>query len=142
MSSTEEHAQWTTDTGELPQPAPSGWARAAMWCARALAQLWVLSLLLFAAAFAGIAAYQSIDKRAELVELRKAPGQQPYAVVAYRRELARQIHVYSHERSNLDAVPSPPSRPRLMAEIDRVRQRSLELRRIVQQPPPPPTAAP
>ena len=77
--------------------------------------------------------------REELAELRKAPGPQSYAVVAYRRELARQILSYRRNWEDADTVPTPPSRPRLMFEIDVARQRNAEFRRAATGIPPPPS---
>lgn len=88
--------------------------------ARALARLWVISLLLFAAAFGGIAVNLLLQSQAQLAVLRRAPGPDAYAVVAYRRELERQVRAYSRDWRT-DAVPSPPARPRLMEEIDLAR---------------------
>jgi hypothetical protein len=87
---------------------------------RLAAQLWVILLLLAAAAFGGIAVNQFLQKQAQLSELREAPGPDAYAVVAYRRELERQVRAYRRSWRT-DAVPAPPSRPRLMEEIDLAR---------------------
>ena len=89
---------------------------------RAIARLWVTSLLLLAAAFSGIAVYQLFQTQAQLRELRKSPGPEAYAVVAYRRELERQIRAYE-QGWRPDAVPSPPPRPALLEEIDLARRR-------------------
>jgi len=121
---------WVEPAGE-PAPTPV-WVSVVAWCARMLARLWVVSLLVFAAAFAGIAVYKSIETRAALVELRKLPGPQGYAAVAYRRELARQIRAFNRDWADTDAVPRPPPRPRLISEIDAARQRNADLPR----PPP------
>ncbi len=88
--------------------------------ARAIARLWVISLLLFAAAFGGIAVNLLLQDQAQLALLRRAPGPGAYAVVAYRRELERQVRAYGRDWRT-EAVPSPPSRPRLMEEIDLAR---------------------
>jgi hypothetical protein len=109
-----------------PVSGPAWWSALA-WCLRALARVWVVGLLIFSAAFAGIGAYKAYETRAELAEIRKAPGPQAYAVVAYRRELARQIRAYGRHWRDPDAVPEPPERPRLLYEIDNARQRSAEL---------------
>src|SRR5690348_3920945 len=61
---------------------------------RLAARIWVTSLLLAAAAFGGISVYQLMQTRAELSELRKQPGPESYAVVAYQRELERQVRAY------------------------------------------------
>ena len=87
---------------------------------RFFARLWVISLLLAAAAFGGIAVYQLFQMQAQLSELRKEPGADAYAVVAYRRELERQIRANAQNWRE-DAVPSPPPRPRLLEEIDLAR---------------------
>jgi hypothetical protein len=89
---------------------------------RAIARLWVISLLLATAAFSGIAVYQLFETRAELAELRKSPGPDAYAIVAYRRELERQIRA-NDQRWREEAVPAPPPRPRLLEEIDLARYR-------------------
>ena len=96
---------------------------------RALARVWVTSLLLLAAAFSGIAVYQLFQTQAELRELRKSPGPDAYAVVAYRRELERQLLAYERGWRE-DAVPEPPPRPPLLEEIDLARQRGQERVRV------------
>lgn len=89
---------------------------------RAVARLWVISLLLTTAAFSGISVYQLLQTQAELTELRKTPGPDAYAVVAYRRELERQIRA-NDQRWREESVPQPPPRPRLLEEIDLARRR-------------------
>ncbi|MGE3141788.1 MAG: hypothetical protein AB7L65_00565 [Hyphomonadaceae bacterium] len=105
----------------------SGWI--VTWAVRALARFWVVCLLLLAAAFGGISVFQYMQMKAQLNELRAAPGAQSYAVVAYRRELARQVHAYSRDWDDLEVLPTPPARPRLLEEIDLARQRNAEIRR-------------
>jgi hypothetical protein len=90
---------------------------------RTLARVWVVLLLLGAAAFGGVAVNQVFQKRAELEELRREPGPSAYAVVAYRAELERQIQAINGDR-RMDAVPSPPPRPALLEEIDLARTRN------------------
>jgi hypothetical protein len=90
---------------------------------RMLARAWVVLLLLGAAAFGGVAVTQVLQKQAELEELRREPGPSAYAVLAYRAELERQIQALNADRT-VDAVPSPPSRPALLEEIDLARARN------------------
>jgi hypothetical protein len=92
---------------------------------RALARVWVTGLLLAAAAFTGVAVNNLLQTQAQLREIRKSPGPEAYAVVAYRRELERQIRAYENGWRE-DAVPSPPPRPQLLEEIDLARQRGRE----------------
>jgi hypothetical protein len=90
---------------------------------RTLARVWVVLLLLAAAAFGGVAVNQVLQERAELEELRREPGPSAYAVVAYRAELERQIQAINGDR-RVNAVPSPPPRPALLEEIDLARTRN------------------
>jgi hypothetical protein len=92
---------------------------------RTIARVWVISLLLLAAAFGGIAVNQLFQAKAELAALRKAPGPDAYAVVAYKRELERQIRALD-QTARADTVPTPPPRPRLMEDIDLARPRDRE----------------
>lgn len=89
---------------------------------RAFTQFWVVCLLLLAAAFGGVTANELLQKQARLAELREAPGPDAYAVVAYRRELERQVRAYSMNWRQ-DTAPMPPARPRLMEEVDLARPR-------------------
>jgi hypothetical protein len=88
---------------------------------RALARLWVISLLFVTAAFSGIAIYHLYQTRAELAELRQEPGPDAYAILAYKRELERQIRANA-KTWHADVAPTPPPRPRLMEEIDLARR--------------------
>lgn len=90
---------------------------------RMLARVWVVILLLTAAAFTGVTVTQVFQQRAELERLQSEPGPNAYAVLAYRAELERQIEAISSDR-RLDAVPTPPPRPALMEEIDMARARN------------------
>jgi len=90
---------------------------------RMLARLWVVLLLLTAAAFTGVTVTQVFMKNAELEELQGDPGPDSYAVLAYRAELQRQIDAITADR-RLDAVPTPPPRPALLEEIDMARARN------------------
>jgi hypothetical protein len=114
-------------------PPPNKGLAFLAWLVRTVARVWVIGMMVVAAGFGGIAVYQFYQSRAELAEVQQAPGDQSYAVVAYRRELARQIEAYSHDWENWEAVPQPPSRPRLMEEIDIVRARNAEIAREQEQ---------
>lgn len=103
-----------------PAPSRINWVALV---ARMLARVWIVLLLLGAAAFGGVAVTQSLQKRAELEELRQEPGPDAYAVIAYRAELERQIQAISANRQ-LEAAPAPPSRPALLEEIDLARTRN------------------
>jgi hypothetical protein len=92
---------------------------------RTVARVWVMGLLLLAAAFSGVAVYQLFERQAELRELRKGPGPEAYAVVAYRRELERQVQALERGWRE-DVVPTPPPRPRLLEEIDLARHREQD----------------
>ncbi len=131
MNDAQQNAAYATEATPAPEPM---WITRLKWCVRALARVWVVSMLLFAAAFAGIGVYKASETRAELTELRKAPGPESYAVVAYRRELARQVRAYSRNWRDPDTVPSPPSRPRLMTDIDSARPRAPDAGRSPQRP--------
>lgn len=125
-----------TDTGPAASP-PTGaqeaqeadFAPVQPWTAivfRAVARLWVIGLLLAAAVVTGMALNQLLQAESRLQALRKEPGPEAYAVVAYRRELERQIETY-RQRRTADTVPVPPARPRLLEEIDLARQRNMDL---------------
>jgi hypothetical protein len=90
---------------------------------RVVSRLWVVGLLVAAAMGSGVALNQMFQAEARLEALRQEPGPDAYAVVAYRRELARQIEAYRRIRT-ADAVPQPPARPRLLEEIDIARRRN------------------
>lgn len=90
---------------------------------RTLARIWVVILLLTAAAFTGVTVTQVFQKRAELEQLESQPGPNAYAVLAYRAELERQIEAISSDR-RLDAVPTAPPRPALLEEVDMARARN------------------
>lgn len=87
---------------------------------RAVARIWLTGLILMATAFAGIAIFALVQTHAELHELRKSPGPDAYAVVAYRRELERQLLALDDGWGD-EVVPRPPARPRLLEEIDLAR---------------------
>lgn len=93
---------------------------------RTIARLWVVCLLLVGAAFAGITLNQMMQRQAQLNELRKEPGPDAYAVVAYQRELERQIRAYNQNWRS-ESVPTPPPRPRLLEDIDLARLRNREI---------------
>jgi hypothetical protein len=116
----------TQTRASFPPNAPS--LPLAALVIRTLARVWVVLLLLAAAAFGGVAVNQVFQKRAELAALRSEPGPSAYAVVAYRAELERQIEAIRADR-RMDAAPSPPPRPALMEEIDLARSRNATLGR-------------
>jgi hypothetical protein len=116
-------------SGEHLPVAPPVWVSVAAWVMRAIVRAWIVAMVLLAAAFGGIAVYQFYQTRDQLAEVRQDPGAQPYAVVAYRRELARQIEAYRRDWRDRDDVPAPPARPRLLEEIDMARASNDELRR-------------
>jgi hypothetical protein len=102
------------------------------WIVFALARLWVVCLLLVAAAVAGISVYEYAQSQQELSQLREQPGEQAYAIVAYRRELARQIEEMEQNEADYiesETLPPPPERPRLLVEIDNFRERNASQRR-------------
>ena len=107
------------------KPTRSGFSVLAL-IVRTMARVWVVLLLLAAAAAGGVAVTQVFQKEAELQELRREPGPTAYAVLAYRAELQRQIQAIKADR-RMDAVPTPPSRPVLMEEIDLARTRNLAI---------------
>lgn len=94
---------------------------------RLLARLWIVLMLLAGAAVAGVAATQMLQKQAELEDLRREPGANAYALLAYRAELERQIQAIRDDRQ-LETVPMPPARPTLLEEIDLARARNESLR--------------
>ena len=91
-----------------------------------VARVWVIGLLLFAAGFAGVAANQYWQAQSELHRLRAEPGPDAYAIVAYRHELQRQIDEYRRDW-RAEAIPTPPTRPKLLEEIDLQRLRNPRL---------------
>lgn len=93
---------------------------------RTLARVWIVLLLLAGAALGGVAVTQVFVKQAELAELRREPGPNAYAILAYRAELKRQIEAISADRS-ADSVPVPPARPALLEEIDLARARNAAI---------------
>ncbi len=119
---------------DTPETEPVTQARLAppsgiSWVAlivRTLARVWVVLLLLAGAAFGGVAVTQVFVKQAELEELRREPGPNAYAVLAYRAELKRQIEAIGADR-RADAVPAPPARPVLLEEIDLARARNAAI---------------
>ncbi len=97
---------------------------------RAVARAWIVLLLLGAAAFGGVAVTQVFVRQAELEELRREPGPNAYAILAYRAELQRQIEAISADRA-VDATPVPPARPVLLEEIDLARARNAGIAQSV-----------
>ena len=108
------------------QPALPEWTAWSGLLMRALARVWVVGLLVVAAVGSGIALNQMYQSEAKLEELRREPGPDAYAIVAYRRELERQLKAYAKDRTS-DSVPAPPPRPRLLEEIDLARQRNAAI---------------
>jgi hypothetical protein len=104
------------------------WAAPLAWMMRAVVRIWVIAMVVAAAAFGGISVYQYYQTRAELSRAREEPDAQSYAVVAYRAELARQIEAYRNNWRDFETVPEPPQRPRLLQEIDQARARNTQLR--------------
>lgn len=100
--------------------------RSAAWVGRSVVRLWVVGLLVAAAMGSGMALNQMFQAQGQLQSLREEPGPDAYAIVAYRRELARQIENMGRLRSE-DAVPQPPARPALLEEIDIARQRNRQI---------------
>lgn len=100
--------------------------RSAAWVAKSVVRLWVVGLLVAAAMGSGVALNQMFQAQAQLEALREEPGPDVFAVIAYRRELARQIEEMGRVRSE-DAVPQPPARPVLLEEIDIARQRNRQV---------------
>ncbi len=133
MSNVEDEARvWEERGARAAAPERSPGDRFLGWFIRALARLWVVSLLLVTAAGAGIAVYELNRTYRELSEAREAPGAASYAVVAHRRELERQVD--NMKRDEVDYVtsetlPIPPDRPRQLVEIDSLRERNAAARR-------------
>lgn len=125
----EGEAKWETarDQRLLPADQPV-WMRFFTWGVRAIARLWVVTLLLVAAAIAGISLYELNNTNGRLERVREEPGVGPYAVVAYRRQLERRIAEVRANEITLDTLPLPPERPRLLVEIDRLRAQNQALR--------------
>ncbi len=122
MSSIEE----PPPTAELHVDPPAQVRSVIQWIGeigRVVSRLWVVGLLVGAAMGSGVALNQMFQAEARLETLRQEPGADAYAVVAYRRELARQMEAYRRIRT-ADAVPQPPARPRLLEEIDIARKRN------------------
>jgi hypothetical protein len=112
-----------TQTRLTPAPPGINWAALIV---RTLARAWVVLLLLGAAAFCGVAATQVFVRQAELEELRREPGPNAYAILAYRAELERQIEAIGADR-RIDAIPAAPARPALLEEIDLARARNAAI---------------
>jgi hypothetical protein len=120
---------------DTPETEPVSQARQAppaprvSWIAlivRTLARAWIVLLLLTGAALGGVAVTQVFVKQAELEQLRREPGPNAYAILAYRAELKRQIEAISSNRA-ADSVPTPPTRPVLLEEIDLARARNAAI---------------
>lgn len=111
------------------QPAAgAGLAPIRLWFGagvRAFARLWVVGLLVAAAIASGVALNQMFQAQSDLDAARRLTGPDGYAIVAYKRELERQLEEY--RRSGYATVtPAPPPRPRLLEEIDLARARNRE----------------
>jgi hypothetical protein len=136
MSNVEEETTgWSggDSAARLVPPPPPRTSRALAWTVRALARLWIVSMLLMAAAVAGIAVFVLGQTQEQLRIVREEPGAASYSVVAYRRELARQVEeMRRDEVDNVSAetLPTPPDRPRQLVEIDSLRERNAEERRL------------
>lgn len=130
MSNVEDDAPKWEDArnARLVPPEQPVWMKFLTWGVRAIARLWVVSLLLVAGAVAGIALYELNHTTARLDQVREEPGVGPYAVVAYRRELERRIAEVRNSEIASETLPVPPDRPRLLVEIDRLRQQNEALR--------------
>ena len=133
MTNPDENAHPAEDGGQTVQRSPQAWVGWVRWLVRAMARLWVISLLVCAAAFSGIAINQLLLTQAELKKLREAPGADAFAIVAYRRELSRKIQAYNRTGRS-DVTPIPPQRPVLLEDIDLARLRNQELVRISEGP--------
>ena len=93
---------------------------------RAVARAWVVGMLVIAAVASGFALNQMFQAQSRLDELRRSPGPDAYAVVAYRQELERQLKAQASDRT-AESVPAPPPRPRLLEEIDLARLRNRDI---------------
>jgi hypothetical protein len=119
----------TPDTESVTQARQAPPAPRVSWAAlivRTIARAWIVLLLLAGAALGGVAVTQVFVKQAELEQLRREPGPNAYAILAYRAELKRQIEAISSDRS-ADSVPTPPDRPLLLEEIDLARARNAAI---------------
>ncbi|KAF0187354.1 MAG: hypothetical protein IV086_05455 [Hyphomonadaceae bacterium] len=123
MTSTEEPPPVAEMHVVPPDPEPRNLVQWIGQLGRIVSRLWVVGLLIGAAMGSGVALNQMFQAEARLEAMRQEPGPDAYAVVAYRRELARQIEAYRRVRT-ADAVPQPPARPRLLEEIDIARRRN------------------
>jgi hypothetical protein len=130
MSTVEGEANaWEERASRAPDPPRD---RFLGWFIRALARLWVVSLVLVTAAAAGIAVYELNQTYRELHVAREEPGAASYAVVAYRRELARQVDNMKRDEVDYlttETLPVPPERPRQLADIDSLREDNAAIRR-------------
>lgn len=117
------HRPEDPDATHTVAAAPTPWTAWSGLIMRAIARAWVIGLLVMAAVGSGFALNQMFQAQARLDELRGAPGPDAYAIVAYRRELERQLKSYAKDRTS-DSVPMAPPRPRLLEEIDLARQRN------------------
>jgi hypothetical protein len=94
------------ETASPPPPVVA--SGISIWIARlgrTLSRLWVVALLVTAAMGSGVALNQMFQAEMRLQSLRQEPGPDAYAIVAYRRELARQIELHPPP-----PPPPPPAR--------------------------------